>query len=241
MGRAARQDIEGAWHHVMNRGVDRGRIFFTRGDGVAFEGLLADGSKMLGVEVHAYCLMPNHYHATWQPTLPNFSEAVRELNGNYGQWWNRKHGRVGHVFQGRFKDQIVDRDTYLLTLSRYVVMNPVRGGLVKVPDDWMWSSYRATVGLCSTPSFLAVDATLSLFGEGEESLLRARFIDAVNRQWDPAADDRIRSKQRILGTKAFKDLILGRQLVAPGAACVADAPVLEPLRQTDVDEAKIIV
>ena len=241
MPRYRRNQTPNLIRHVMSRGNGRMCIFLDDGDYRQFVNLLSDVVEHFGIRCWNYCLMPNHYHATWQPTLPNFSEAVRELNGNYGQWWNRKHGRVGHVFQGRFKDQIVDRDTYLLTLSRYVVMNPVRGGLVKVPDDWMWSSYRATVGLCSTPSFLAVDATLSLFGEGEESLLRARFIDAVNRQWDPAADDRIRSKQRILGTKAFKDLILGRQLVAPGAACVADAPVLEPLRQTDVDEAKIIV
>ena len=91
--------------------------------------------------------MPNHYHATLQPSQPNLSEALRRLNSVYARWWNERHQRVGHVFQGRFKDQIVDRDSYLLTLSRYVVMNPVRAGLVERPEDWRWSSYRATAGL----------------------------------------------------------------------------------------------
>ena len=130
---------------------------------------------------------------------------MRRLNGVYGQWWTRRHDRVGHVFQGRFKDQIVDREGYLLTLSRYVVMNPVRAGLVEKPEEWRWSSYRATAGLAEPPSFLAATSTLRLFGDDDENALRARFASLVAAPVvDPGPIDRLRSNERILGNDAFK-------------------------------------
>jgi REP element-mobilizing transposase RayT len=208
-------------------------IFTDDCDYRQFINMMSDVVEEFDIRCWNYCLMPNHYHGTWQPTLPNVSEAMRVLNGNYGQWWNRRHGRVGHVFQGRFKDQIVDRESYLLNLSRYVVMNPVRAGLTKHPGDWPWSSYRATAGLSSPPAFLAVDATLGLFGDGDESILRARFIDAVtNRVVDRAADDRIRSNERILGPKAFKDAVRAARIAAKGPGCVA---LPEPLERVEVN------
>ena len=164
-----------------------------------------------------YCLMPNHYHLTLEPTLPNLSAAVARLNGNYALWWNRRHSRVGHVFQGRFKDQIVDKETYLLTLSRYVVANPVRARLVQRPEDWVWSSYRATAGLTVSPAFLDVDLTLGLFGDSTGSDTRARFTAFTTAASDPTLIDRIRSTDRILGPKSFKlsvdDLINESDLV----------------------------
>lgn len=161
-----------------------------------------------GIECWNYCVMPNHYHATLQPTRPNLSQALRRLHSAYAQFWNRRHAHVGHVFQGRFKDQLVDRDDYLLVLSRYVVMNPVRAGLVKDPGEWPWSSFRATVGACSVPSFLSVSSTLKLFGDGDEAEQRARFTDWVTADDnDPSTTDRIRAYDRILGSRAFKDWV----------------------------------
>src|SRR5262249_27088742 len=138
----------------------------------------------------------------------NISEAIRRLNSVYAQWWNRRHGRVGHVFQGRFKGQVVDQDAYMLSLSRYVVRNPVRGGLAARPEDWPWGSYRATAGLGPSPAFLSIRSTLRLFGEGSDVMLQARFASFVTEQQDDSASvDRIRSNERILGPRAFKDLI----------------------------------
>ena len=130
----------------MSRGNGRMGIFLDDADYRQFVHLLGEAVERFDIRCWNYCVMPNHYHATLQPTRTNLSEAIRCLNSGYAQWWNRRHGRVGHVFQGRYKDQVVDRETYLLTLSRYVVMNPVRAGLVERPGDWPWSSYRATVG-----------------------------------------------------------------------------------------------
>jgi hypothetical protein len=117
---------------------------------------------------------------------------------------------VGHVFQGRFKDQVVEQESYLLTLSRYVVMNPVRAELVKHPEDWRWSSYRATLGLSPPPAFLAADATLGLFGDADVRTLQERFASHVAARADDAALlDRIRSNDRILGASAFKIAVAG--------------------------------
>jgi REP element-mobilizing transposase RayT len=168
---------------------------------------LGDVLEEFGIVCWNFCLMPNHYHLTVQPTRPNLSAAIRKLNGAYGQWWNRRHGRVGHVFQGRFKDQIVDRDAYLLALSRYVVMNPVRAGLVNQPEDWPWSSYRATAGLSAVPAFLSTESTLRLFGDEPAAVLQERFSATVAVPSDPALTDRIRSNERVLGTRIFKDLL----------------------------------
>jgi putative transposase len=195
----------GLIRHVMARGNGRMRIFLDDADYRYFVHVLGEVVEEFGIECWNYCVMPNHYHATLQPAQPNLSEAVRRLNSVYAQWWNKRHERVGHVFQGRFKDQIVQREGYILALSRYVVMNPVRAQLVERPEDWRWSSYRATLGLSPPEAFLAVSSTLCLFGDGEEALLRARFAEYVlGGPTDECTVDRIRSCERILGTKGFR-------------------------------------
>ena len=208
MARKNRVQAAGLIHHVMSRGNGRMDIFLDPVDYRQFVYLLGDVVERFGIRCWNYCVMPNHYHATLQPSRPNLSDAMRVLNGRYGLWWNKRYSRVGHVYQGRFKPQIVQRETYLLELSRYVVNNPVRAQLVRRPEDWLWSSYRATVGLASAPPFLAYGATLSLFGQGDEPTLRARFIEHVLRgPSDEGQAERIRSNERILGNREFKILV----------------------------------
>jgi REP element-mobilizing transposase RayT len=189
----------------MSRGNGKMRIFLDDADFRQFVYLLGQVVEEFAIDCWNYCLMPNHYHVTLQPTQPNLSQAIRRLNGVYGHWWNRRHQRVGHVFQGRFKAQIVDRDGYLLALSRYVVMNPVRAGLVDAPEEWIWSSYRATAGLDPAPAFLATDSTLRLFGDGPEASLQTWFANAMTTSDEGSVlVDRIRSNERVLGGREFK-------------------------------------
>ena len=192
----------------MARGNGRMTIFLDDRDYREIVYLLGEVVGRYALQCWNYCIMPNHYHLTVLPTRANLSEAIRYLNGEYGKWWNKRHSRVGHAYQGRFKDQIVGEEGYLLTLSRYVVMNPVRAGLVARPEDWPWSSYRPTIGDCPSPSFLATSKTLGLFGEDPESELRARFIRfATASPEDPTALDRFRSNEHIIGTTAFKQRV----------------------------------
>jgi len=191
-------------YHVMARGNGRMRIYKDDDDYRCFIGMFADVVREFEIECWNYCVMPNHYHATLQLTLPNLSSAIRRLNGNYAQWWNRRHDEVGHVFQGRFKSQVVRCEQYLLSLCRYVGRNPTRAKLVSSPEDWPWSSYAATVGLCPAPEFLNVSATLNQFGPGDVTLLRSRFREFVCGDPDVAMEERFRSRQQILGGRTFE-------------------------------------
>jgi len=196
----------------MARGNAKMAIFLDERDYRQFVFLLGKVVESHSIRCWNYCLMPNHYHLTLQPNQPNFSSAIRHLNGAYGNWWNQRHDRVGHVFQGRFKAQIVDKEEYLVTLSRYVALNPVRAGLVERPEEWSWSSYRATAGLSSAPAFLDTAGTLNLFGSGEKTSQQARFAEAMAPQADdPGSTDRIRSNEQILGPLAFKQRIEASQ------------------------------
>lgn len=205
MSRRARIPTPMLIRHVMSRGNGRMAIFLDDADYRQFVHILGDIVERFDIQCWNYCVMPNHYHATLQPVRPNLSEALRCLHGHYAQWWNRRHQRVGHVFQGRFKDQIVERESYLFALSRYVMVNPVRAGLVERPENWPWSSYRATAGLSPTPSFLSTSLTLGLFGDGSVDTLQSMFAAFVTESPDDIERcDRIRSNDRVLGTHAFK-------------------------------------
>jgi REP element-mobilizing transposase RayT len=126
-----------------------------------------------------YCLMPNHYHLLVVISTPSLSVGIQQLNGRYAQMFNQHHETSGHLFQGRFHAVLLERQSHLLELSRYLVLNPVRGGLCRSPGEWRWSSYRATVGVESRPSFLDVREILAHFGRDQATAVRAfrRFVD----------------------------------------------------------------
>lgn len=136
---------------------------------------------------HAYCLMSNHYHLLVETGSPTLSKGMKYLNGVYTQYYNRRHVRVGHLFQGRFKSILVEKNAYLLELSRYIVLNPVRAKMMRTAKDWPWSSYRATAGLAQCPEFLTTDWILGGFGNNKESaqLGYRRFVSEGKGQPSP--------------------------------------------------------
>lgn len=164
MARPLRLEFPGALYHVTARGNARHAIVLDDQDRQRFLDVLARVVDHFHLLLHAYCLMDNHYHLLVETPEANLSRAMRQLNGVYTQAFNRRHRRVGHVLQGRFKAIVVDQDSYLLELCRYVVLNPVRAKSTRKPETYAWSSYRATAGLAATPPFLAVDWLLSQFG-----------------------------------------------------------------------------
>jgi len=164
MARPLRIEFAGALYHITSRGDRREAIYENDEDREAFLGVLAEVVERYNWICHAFCLMTNHYHLVIETVEGNLSQGMRQLNGVYTQVSNRRHSRVGHLFQGRFKGILVDKDAYLPELSRYVVLNPVRAGMVDTPAQWRWSSYRAMVGQAPVPKWLAVDGLLSQFG-----------------------------------------------------------------------------
>jgi REP element-mobilizing transposase RayT len=181
MARPLRIEYEGAVYHVTSRGNARSDIYLDDHDREMFLEVLAHVVERFGWRCHAYCLMDNHYHLMIETPKANLSQGMRQLNGVYTQRFNRVHGRVGHIFQGRFKAIVVDKDAYLLELSRYIVRNPVAAGIVQDVSDWVWSSYRATAGEEKTPPFLTTDWLLSRFG-GNRSKAEARYVSFVHKE-----------------------------------------------------------
>jgi REP element-mobilizing transposase RayT len=178
MSRPIRIEFPDALYHVTARGDRREAIFDDDLDRRLFLSTLEQVVNRFNWVCHAWCLMDNHYHLLIQTPDGNLSKGMRQLNGVYTQASNRRHQRVGHLFQGRFKAILVDGDAYLLELSRYVVLNPVRAGMVKAPADWPWSSYRASVGLEPPQPWLAVDGLLVHFAE-QRSLAQTRYAKFV--------------------------------------------------------------
>ncbi len=147
-----------------SRGDRREDIYLNDADRQRWLDLLGEVCVRHNWLCHTYCLMDNHFHIVIETVDGNLSAGMRQLNGVYTQWHNRTHGRVGHVFQGRFKAIIVQRESYLLELARYVVLNPVRAGMCAVPEQWPWSSYRAMVGQAHRPNWLHTEWLLAQFG-----------------------------------------------------------------------------
>lgn len=165
MARPLRIEYAGALYHVTSRGNAQQEIYFSDADREAFLALLATSCERHGWLCHGYCLMTNHYHLLIETQYPTLSKGMKYVNGVYIQYFNRAHDRVGHIFQIRFKSIMVERDSYLLELCRYIVLNPVRAQMVKTAKDWPWSSYRATAGMTQPVKALTTDWVLGNFGK----------------------------------------------------------------------------
>lgn len=173
MARPLRLQFPHAVYHVTSRGNARQKIVRGDADRAWFLAVLGQVVARFGWRCHAYCLMNNHYHLLVETPRPTLSVGMRQLNGVYTQTFNRQHHRVGHLFQGRFKAILVEKDAHLLELCRYVVLNPVRAGLVQRAHQWPWSSYRAMVGRTDVPDYLTVDWVLGQFGQRVREARRA--------------------------------------------------------------------
>jgi len=154
MARPLRLEFAGALYHVTSRGDRQDAIYLTDDDRNTYLKILGDVCERYNWKVHAYCLMDNHYHILVETPDSNLSKGMRHLNGVYTQYFNRTHQRVGHVYQGRYKSIIVQKEAYLLEVARYIVLNPVRAQMVRAAKDWPWSSYRATAGQVDSPRWL---------------------------------------------------------------------------------------
>lgn len=157
MARPLRIEVAGGLYYVASRGNGRDAIYFSDADREAWLMLFGQVCARFDWRCYAWCQMTNHYHFVVETRAPNLSRGMRQLNGVYTQYVNRTHGRVGHVFQGRYKEIPVERDAYLLEMCRYVPLDPVRAGMVRDVAHWRWSSYRSIVGAAPRPSWLETE------------------------------------------------------------------------------------
>lgn len=154
MARPLRIEFPGAVYHATSRGDRREAIFDDVEDRLAFLSVVAQAAERFDAVILAYCLMDNHYHLVIHTRRGNLSRFMQQLNGVYTQIYNRRHRKVGHLFQGRFKGILVDENAYLLEVCRYVDLNPVRARIARDPGNWRWSSYRAHTGNAISPAWL---------------------------------------------------------------------------------------
>ena len=213
MARKPRVHYPGALYHVILRGNDGQSIFFDDKDRTRFYFLLQEGGERFGHRIHAFCLMGNHFHAAIQVGEVSLSRILQNLSFRYTRWVNWRQGRSGHLFQGRYKAVLVDADSYLLELTRYIHLNPVRAGMVKEPQDYLWSGHRAYLGFEAIP-WLTTDWVLSQFSGRVSSARRGyeRFV------WEGKGENHKEEyyrgssgDSRILGDDAFVDRILGEK------------------------------
>lgn len=167
MPRAPRIEYPNAFYHVMNRGTGRKSIFHDQEYFIAFLNILSESHQKFGIMIHAYCLMSNHYHLIIETPSSNLSRAMRHINGVYTQRYNRLKKTDGSLFRGRFKAILIDEDSYLLNLNRYIHRNPIK--FVKHLENYKWSSYPAYLNLVKSPKWLCKDKIIEAFN-GEDFL-----------------------------------------------------------------------
>ena len=221
MSRPLRLEFHGALYHVTSRGDGRDDIFLNDADRALFLDVLADVTGHFNWTVHAYCLMGNHYHLLVETPDGNLARGMRQLNGVYTQRFNRRHQRVWHVFQGRYKAIIVQKESYLLELARYIVLNPVRARMVRSAWERPWSSYRATAALADAPPWLMTDWILCTFSAQRSAAIEQYQAFVAEGRNHPGVWEKLKN-QVYRGSDAFVQERLSRQ---PAAADLIEIPL----------------
>ena len=214
MARPLRIEYPGAVWHVTARGNERKNIFRSDADRRLLLEFLGEAVRRFDWIVHTYVLMSNHYHFVIETPRPTLSRGMQWLNGRYAQRFNKRHHRVGHLFQGRFKGFVIEDSEYLNDVLRYVVLNPVRAGMVARPEEYRWSSYRAIAGYEPSPEWLATDRVLARISSDRTRAqqLYREYVDA--RLSDPRSPWENLVAQLYLGSErwiaAMREVIEGK-------------------------------
>lgn len=231
LARQLRIEFPGAVYHITSRGVARSDIFLSAEDRATFLGFLAEVHERMKVTIHCYCLMSNHFHLDLETPEANISNAMKWLNQRYAMYFNRTHDRVGCLFQGRYHAVLVETDSHLHELTRYIHLNPVRANMVNQPAEYLWSSYRSYIGLDMTPTWLEIEPTLRRFsGAGKNRHVAYRdFVE----QPGTAVINPLLERQFgvLLGSKQFIEQIQSRfSATIPGSG--SDIAQLTAFRRT---------
>ena len=209
MARPLRIEYAGAVYHVTSRGNARQSIFRDDQDRERFLSTLEQVIDRYRWLCHAYCLMNNHYHLVVETPEANLTKGMRQVNGVYTQSYNRRHNRSGHLFQGRYAGILVEKESHLLEVCRYVVLNPIRARLVERPEQWKWSSYQGTAGLGKPHPCLAIAWIVGRFGNHRQTA-EQRYRDFVKAGKGAESIWKQVKGQTLLGEEDFVQRLIGR-------------------------------
>jgi putative transposase len=233
MTRPLRLCFEGARYHVIARGVAGSAIYADDLDRELFLADLARVVERHGWLCHAYCLMTSHYHVAVETPRANLPTGMQQLNGGHATRFNERHDRHGHLFGARYRAILIEDERYLLAVCRYIVLNPVRAGICDRPEEWRWSSYRATAGLEPTPRFLTTEILLGELGETYPEAQRA-YREFVAAGIADALAERVRGER--LGGGGFLQKRFGLEPPLAEIPRVQIEPERKPLIQVFAED-----
>jgi putative transposase len=231
MARQLRIEYEGAFYHITSRGNQKGHIFWDERDRHEFKKILVRTKERYGYLLHAYVLMDNHFHLLIETPLANIKQIMQNINTSYTVYVNRIHDRVGHLFQGRYKAFIVDKENYLLELGRYIHLNPVRAGIVKMPEDYRWSSYNDYILRGRGSMLVDTKNTLCSFSTRRSvaAVKYREFVNAGIREKNPLEE----TCGSIAGGEEFKERVLKHLKQVPDQAEIKDIRKIEPRHEIE--------
>ncbi len=250
MSRPLRIEYPEAWYHVMNRGRKTENIFLTNNDRTAFIKLLQETVVGWNLKISAYCLMPNHYHLLVQTPNGNLARCMRHINGVYTQRFNRSHEEEGQLFCGRYKAVLVEDDSHLLEVLRYIHRNPLKVDTVKSFQDYPWSSHRGYLSMAKKYAWLHKDYLLTMLSE-KKSRQKAAYIDFVSLD-EPEEIEKFYSQKKlpsILGSDSFKEFLkekfahMGFQKEIPESKIFSTSPkdvILAVCKYYKVSESELL-
>jgi len=228
MARPLRIEFPGAYYHVMSRGNEKQAIYRNRGDRTKFLEYLESASVRYGANIHCYCLMGNHYHLLLETPDCSLARIMRHINGAYTTYFNTRHSRVGHLFQGRYRSVLVDADAFCMALSRYIHLNPVKEGLAASPATYEWSSYQYYLNGQETQKWLQTDFLLSMMGGDADSRKRyQKYVESGDEIFNDLYARKF-SSMTVLGRREFVDEIKGKYLSTQRVS--RDLPATRELR-----------
>ncbi len=240
MSRPLRIEYSGAFYHVISRGNARQKIFLSDSDKANFLSYLESGVDQFRYKVHAYCLMDNHYHLLLETAFPNLSKILQRLNSSYTTYFSKKRKRVGHLLQGRPKVLLVDKDSYAQELSRYIHLNPVKAGIVRLPEEYRWSSYMYYFKKMPVPSYIETSLLLGQL-DGRERVARRMMREFVDTGRIGKLPDPFKDVQGgvILGDPSFVQWVQKKFLKGRGKD--RDLPGLRELKRADLSLVRDLV
>lgn len=203
MARQLRIVYQGALYHITTRGNEKKIIFYNDYDCQKLYNILIEAKNKYNITVYSYIFMPNHYHLLIETEFPNLSKCMHFIQSKYSNYFNNKYKRAGHLFQGRFKAFIVDKDSYLLALVKYIHLNPVRAGLVKLPGEYRWGSFSEYL---YKANLVNTDFVLGYFGRNKKNFINFN-CETMNQKWDEIIGETYANA--IIGDKSFTEKIKG--------------------------------